>query len=70
MSARLPLVHAFRSTSTKYAIGFALLHFLCGAVAVDVVLSEQWGFMPSSSKKKLRNLNDVDQVTENNEMLV
>jgi hypothetical protein len=70
MSAHLPLAHAFRSTSTKYAIGFALLHFLCGAVAVDVVLSEQWGFMPSSSKKKLRNLNDVDQVTENNEVLV
>ncbi|KAH6612969.1 hypothetical protein C7974DRAFT_428732 [Boeremia exigua] len=68
MSARLPLAQAFKTTSTRYAIGFALLHFLCGAVAVDVVLQKQWGFVASSSKKKLKDLNEVNQAIENNEM--
>ncbi len=47
-----------------------MLHFLCGAVAVDVVLQKQWGFVPSSSKKKLRDLNEVNQATEGNEKSV
>jgi hypothetical protein len=70
MSARQPAVDESTTKSARYAIGFALLHFLCGAVAVDVVLQKQWGFASSSFKQRLRDLDDVSQATESNERSV
>jgi hypothetical protein len=70
MSARQPAVNESTPNSARYAIGLALLHFLCGAVAVDVVLQKQWGFASSSFKRRLRDLDEVSLATESNEKSV
>lgn len=70
MSARQPAVEEFASDSTRYAIGFALLYFLCGAVTVDIVLQKQWGSVPSSLKRKVKNIQEANEAHQSNEKSV
>lgn len=66
MSARLPTVDEY-TDSVRHAIGFALLYFLCGAMAVDVVLQKQWEFVSGAFKQRLQDLTDVARANKSNE---
>ncbi|KAI7152996.1 glycosyltransferase family 4 protein [Hortaea werneckii] len=67
MSARGHEPTAFNNPRNRYAICFALLHFLGGALAVDVVLQRCWGTISVMSTEKLGGVDDLDRVLASDE---
>ena len=62
MSARKPPVLLYYDDRAKYGICFGILYFLCGAVAVDIVLQHYWPFARALSDKKLTNIDAYKHV--------
>ncbi|KAI7265048.1 glycosyltransferase family 4 protein [Hortaea werneckii] len=67
MSARGHEPTAFNNPRNRYAICFALLHFLGGALAVDVVLQRCWGAISVMSNEKLGGVDDLNRVLASDE---
>ncbi|KAI7443195.1 glycosyltransferase family 4 protein [Hortaea werneckii] len=67
MSARGHEPTAFNNPRNRYAICFALLHFLGGALAVDVVLQRCWGAISVTSNEKLGGVDDLKRVLASEE---
>ncbi|KAI7424007.1 glycosyltransferase family 4 protein [Hortaea werneckii] len=67
MSARGHEPTAFNNPRNRYAICFALLHFLGGALAVDVVLQRCWGAISVMSNEKLGSVDDLNRVLASDE---
>lgn len=68
MSARgdPPSLYTLAGT-TRYAISFALLYFLCGALCVDLVLQRYWAYASQVSTKRLGGISDMQDVLNNEE---
>jgi len=61
MSARLPHNSRYLDPRARYSVGFGLLYFLMGAVAVDTVLQRHWAAATSISDTKMGSLHDYKQ---------
>lgn len=64
MSARQPHVNLEFDRRALYGVCFGLLYFLCGAVAVDIVLQHYWPFARTLSDERLTNILDFTRVTQ------
>lgn len=70
MSARGHEQTAFNNPRNRYAICLALLHFLGGALAVDVVLQRCWGAISVMSNEKLGGVDALERVLASEEKWV
>lgn len=70
MSARRPAAIQYFDDRARYGICFGLLYFLCGAVAVDIVLQHYWPYARMLSEKKLTNLDDYSHIIKSEEQYV